>query len=233
VLDLFKISGGRSVKLMIAYHRSLRFDPGVSDAEAAAVFAALIARGPGRLWPEGLRRLQDNLFWHLIELAHARGLPLIVHTGYASPTDWANPDHLADLFTHPRLAGLKVDLAHSGWPNHGPAMILARTYRGAYFNLCWTPLLSRALGKRMLSEAVDMVPADKILLGTDCGTAEAFLGTVRLLRSLLAEVLAEKVEQGQFGIDVAQRLARMILLDNPLAFYGMTAEDVPKWRDDE
>jgi hypothetical protein len=222
VLDLFLSRGGRSVKLMTAYHRTLRFEP-VPDLEAERLFA----RGPEELKGEGLHRLQDNLCWHLLALAARRGLPLIVHTGYAVPTDWGHPEHLVPLLTSPRLAGMKFDLSHSGWPHQGEAMVLARTYPNCYLNLCWTPLLSRALGRRVLSEAIDMLPADKLLVGTDTGTAEAFLGAVWLIRSLLTEVLEEKVRGGQFGADAAKRVACAVLLDNPLAFYGMTEEQVP------
>jgi len=168
-----------------------------------------------------MRRLQDNLCYHLLERARDRGLPLIVHTGYNCPVVNANPDDLRDLAVSPRLRGLNIDLCHSGWPNHGAAMILARTYRGVYFNLCWTPLLSRALGRRMLSEAIDILPMTKILTGTDCGTVECFVGTARLIRAQLFEVLAEKIEQRQFGIDVAKRLATQILHDNAAEFYRM------------
>jgi predicted TIM-barrel fold metal-dependent hydrolase len=222
VLDLFAARGGRSVKLMTAYHRTLRFDP-VPDMEARRLFA----HGPELLRGEGLHRLQDNLAWHLLEMAAKRSLPLIVHTGYSVPTDRANPEHLVPLLTSPRLAGMKVDLSHSGWPNHGAALLMARTYPNCYLNLCWTPVLSRALGRRVLSEALDMLPADKILIGTDTGTAEAFFGAVLLIRSLLIEVLEEKVGTGQFGADTAQRLACAVLLDNPLAFYGISEEQVP------
>jgi hypothetical protein len=222
VLDLFASRGGRSVKLMLAYHRTLRFDH-VPDMEAERLFA----RGPETLRGEGLHRLQDNLAWHLLELAAKRKLPLIVHTGYSVPTDWANPEHLLPLITSPRLAGMKFDLSHSGWPHDGAAMLLARSYRNVYFNLCWTPVLSRALGRRVLSEAIDLLPADKILIGTDTGTPESFLGATWLVRSLLTEVLDEKVRGGQFGTEVAKRLACSILLDNPLAFYGMTQGQVP------
>lgn len=220
VLELFIARGGRSVKLMTAYHRTLHFEP-VPDMEAARLFA----RGPEQLRGEGLHRLQDNLFWHLLDRVRRRGLPLIVHTGYASPPAWADPAHLLPVLR--RYANLKVDLCHSGWPNHGTALVLAREFPNCYFNLCWTPVLSRELGRRMLSEAIDMLPADKILIGTDTGTAEAFLGTVRLIRTLLTEVLEEKAREGQFGVEVAERLACSILLDNPLAFYGMREEDVP------
>ena len=222
VLDLFVAKGGRSVKLLTAYHRTLRFEQ-VGDDEAAPLFA----RGPEALRGDDFRRLQDNLCWHLLELAHARGLPLIVHAGYSSPSEWADAEHLIPLLTSPRLAGMKIDICHSNWPREGGALIMARTYRGAYFNLCWTPMLSRALGKRVLSEAIDMTPMNKLLLGTDCGSAESFLGTVRLLRSVLAEVLTEKVRAKQFGADVARGVAKAILFDNALEFYGMTAEQVP------
>ena len=222
VLDLFVSRGGKSVKLMTAYHRTLRFER-VPDLEAERLYA----RGPEALKGEGLHRLQDNLCWHLLELAAARGLPLIVHTGYAVPTDWGHPEHLVPLVRSPRLEGMKFDLSHSGWPRHGEAMVLARTYPNCYFNLCWTPLLSRALGARVLSESLDMLPANKLLIGTDTGTAEAFLGAVWLIRSLLTEVLEEKMRGGQFGLDVAKRVACAILLDNPLAFYGMSQEEVP------
>ena len=228
VIDLFAARGGRSVKLMVAYHRTLRFDP-VPDMEAERLFA----RGPEQLRGEGLHRLQDNLAWHLLELAARRGLPLIVHTGYAVPSDRADPEHLLPLVKSPRLEGMKFDLCHAGWPRHAGAMLLAAAYPQCYFNLAWTPLLSRALGRRLLSEAVDMLPADKILVGTDTGTAEAFMGAVWLVRSLLTEVLDEKVRGGQFGEDVAKRLACAILLDNPLAFYGMSEDQVPELESDE
>jgi hypothetical protein len=221
VLDLFTARGGRSVKLMLACHRTLRFEH-VPDMEAERLFA----RGPETLRGEGLHRLQDNLAWHLLELAARRKLPLIVHTGYSVPTDWADPEHLLPLITSPRLEGMKFDLSHSGWPHDGAAMLLARTLPNVYFNLCWTPLLSRALGRRVLSEAVDLLPADKILVGTDTGTAESFLGATWLIRSLLTEVLDEKVRGGQFGVDVAKRLACSVLLDNPLAFYGISHDQV-------
>ena len=222
VLDLFVSRGGRSVKLMIGYHRTLRFEQ-VPDMEAERLFA----RGPEQLRGDGLHRLQDNLAWHVLEWAARRGLPLIVHTGYSVPTERADVEHLIPLVTNPRLEGMKFDLSHAGWPRHGGAVVMARTYPQCYLNLCWTPLLSRALGRRLLSESLDMLPGHKILIGTDTGTVEACLGAVWLIRSLLTEVLEEKVRGGQFNVDVAKRLACAILLDNPLAFYGMGEEQVP------
>ena len=220
VLARFAAGGGRSVKLMTAYFRTLRFGR-VPDMEAERLFA----RGPTNLRGDGLERLQDNLFRHVLDMLRRRGLPMIVHTGYATPPDRADPGHLLPVLEE--FPEIKVDLCHSGWPSHGTALVFAREFRNCYFNLAWTPLLSRSLGRRLLSEAIDMLPANKILIGTDTGTAEAFLGTVRLVRDLLAEVLEEKVRERQFDAEVATRAVKAILLDNPLEFYGISPKAAP------
>src|SRR5262249_55242630 len=155
-----------------AYHRSLHFTE-VGDQEAAELFA----RGPETLSKPDLHRLQDNLVWHMLEQALARKMPLLVHTGYSYPTALGNPETMYNLFQSPRLRGLKVDLSPSGWPNDGATMIMARPFRHCYFNICWTPQLSVGLGRRVLSDLIDIVPQNKILSGTDCGSAESFMGT--------------------------------------------------------
>ncbi len=227
VLDLFKSRGGASVKLLINYHRTLFFDSEVTDTEAASLFAKHPDNpAPPRLTPGEFQRLQDNLCWHMLEMARDRGLPLIVHCGYSWPTHWGDPENMHNLFKNPRVRGLNVDLCHSGWPHHGGGMIMARSYRTCYFNLCWTPMLSADLGRQILSQCIDMLPKNKILTGTDCGSAESMLGTVRHLRSELGAVLLEKVERGYFGLDVAKKTARAILLDNPLEFYAMKYDDI-------
>jgi len=215
-IDLFAERGGKSVKLLTAYHRTLRFEE-VPDDEAATLYA----EGPETLRGAKLQRLQDNLCYHLLERAKDRGLPLIVHTGYNCPVEYAKPDDLLPFARSPRLRGLKIDLCHSGWPSEGAAMIFARTYRDVYFNLCWTPVLSRALGRRVLSEAIDIMPMTKVLTGTDCGTVECFVGAVKLIRTQLHEVLTEKIQQKQITLDTAKRFAKCILHDSAADFYGI------------
>jgi len=214
VLDAFIAHGGVSVKLLAAYTRTLRFED-VPNEVAAKHFV----NGPDTLTGEALRELQDNLCHHILAMAMDRGLPLIVHTGYSIPSSWGDPENLLNLAA--KFRKLKIDLAHSGWPHHGGALLMARTYRNCYFNLCWTPILSEELGRRVLGEAIDTTPRNKILVGTDCGTTECMLGTVRLLRRVLHEVLLEKMRAGQFDLAVAKSYARAILYDNPREFYGL------------
>jgi len=217
VLDTFIDHGGVSVKLLTAYSRTLRFEE-VPDKTAAAHFA----QGPETLAGEPLRELQDNLCHKMLAMAMERGLPLIVHTGYSIPTSWGDPENLLNLAV--KFRKLKIDLAHSGWPRHGGTLLMARTYRNCYFNLCWTPVLSAELGRRILGEAIDSTPRNKILVGTDCGTVECMLGAVRLLRRVLFEVLHEKIRAGQFDLAVAKSYARAILHDNAREFYGLPVE---------
>jgi len=211
VLDRFIREGGRAVKLVSAYVRTLKFED-VPDAVAEPLFA----RGPESLEGDDRRRLEDNLLWHLVRMAKDRGLPLLVHTGYTTPTEWGDPEHLLDIIG----TGINVALLHSGWPREGGAMLLARSRRNCYFDMCWTPLLSPTLARHIMGMAIDMLPMNKIMIGTDCGSAEAFFGTVKLVRQVLYDVLAEKVHDGQFGTAVARKIARAILHDTAAEFFA-------------
>jgi predicted TIM-barrel fold metal-dependent hydrolase len=219
-LDLFVSKGGVSVKILVAYMRPLKFQE-VPDAVAAPLFA----RGADKLTPAELTALQDNLMWHLLEMANKRKLPVIVHAGYAWPTQYGDAEQMLDLIRSPRLPGMKLGICHSNWPSYGSALIMARTYRGVCYDMSWTPTLSYDLGKRILSEAVDLLPRNKILIGTDAGSAESMLGTSRLIRRIIFEVLAQKMQEGHFGLPVAKAWAKGILLDNALEFYGMKPDD--------
>jgi hypothetical protein len=225
-LDLFKSRGGWTVKLLLGYHRSLYFDE-VSDRVAEDLYLRGRDNPRKNLSPDDFKRLQDNLCWTLLEMARDRGLGLQVHTGYSYPTANTDPELMINLLQSPRLRGLKVDLCHSGWPNDGGAMIMARTYRHAYFNFCWTPMLGSTLGRRIMSEAIDIIPANKMLLGTDCATAEAFVGTTHLLREELCEVLWQKVEARNISEEAARNIAQAILHDNAVEYFGQSVLRLP------
>jgi hypothetical protein len=217
VLDTFIAQTGpsRTVKVLAAYARSLFFAQDVPDSRAKTLYL----QDPETLTGEPLRELQDNLFWKIMQMVVDRGLPLIVHTGYSYPSAFGDPENLMNLAQRHRA--LKIDLAHSGWPNQGGGLMMARSIRGCYFNLCWTPLMSYELGRHIMSVAIDMTPRNKILVGTDCGTVECLVGTARLLRRVLGDVLEEKLRLGQINLDVAKSYSRAILYDNPREFYGL------------
>jgi glucuronate isomerase len=225
-LDLFKARGGWTVKLLIGYHRSLYFEE-VSDRRAEDLWVKAKGTPQRNLHPDEFKALQDNLCWHLLELSRDRGLGLQVHMGYSYPTRNTDPELMMNVVKSNRLQGLKLDICHSGWPNHGGAMVMARTFRHTYFNFCWTPMLGSSLGRRIMSEAIDIVPSNKLLIGTDCATAEAFVGTVALLRSEVSTVLWEKVEGGLITEETARGVAKAIFHDNSIEYYGQSVLRLP------
>ncbi len=70
-----------------------------------------------------------------------------------------------------------------------------------------------------------MVPANKILIRTDCGTAECFAGTVSLIRQTVYDVLAEKISRGMFNMETAKSIARAILYENAVEFHDLDKKE--------
>ena len=98
--------------------------------------------------------------------------------------------------------------------------LMARTFPNIHFGFCWIPALSHALAKRLMDEMFDMVPANKLLIGMDSGSIEAFYGTTLITRELVAQVLASKVDSGLISRRAAANIARRFLHDNALALFS-------------
>lgn len=76
--------------------------------------------------------------------------------------------------------------------------------------------------RQVMGERFDMVPANKqIGFFSDAYCAEWTYGKAVLVRKLMAQVLAERVEQGQFSPDEALNFSRAILFESPQALIGM------------
>lgn len=50
---------------------------------------------------------------------------------------------------------------------------------------------------------------------------EMTYGHLKMARSIIGEVLAEKVQSGCFDLDTAIDVARLVLHDNPVRIYGL------------
>jgi glucuronate isomerase len=76
--------------------------------------------------------------------------------------------------------------------------------------------------RQVMGERFDMVPANKqIGFFSDAYCAEWTYGKAVLVRKLMAQVLAERIEQGQFSMDDALNFSRTILYENPQTLIGM------------
>lgn len=79
--------------------------------------------------------------------------------------------------------------------------------------------------RHVLAERLDMVPHNKqVGFFSDAYSVEWAYAKAVIVRKQMAQVLAEKVAQGQYSMDDAVHVARQILFETPQDLLGMTAE---------
>ncbi len=92
-------------------------------------------------------------------------------------------------------------------------------------DLCWAYIISPAYAGRFLDEAIETVPADKILgFGGDYQVAEGTYGHAVLCREVVSKVLAGKVAAGYWSEGEALRFARAILRENAIRVFRLTID---------
>ena len=222
-LDRDLAAGAVGVKIGIAYRRTIRFEK-TPRADAERVFARLFGHlGEGPSWEEA-RPLQDYMFHEIVRAAVERNAPVQIHTGLqegnGNVLENSNPLLLANLcLEYPQA---KFDLFHGGYPFMGEALALAKNFSNVFLDLCWLYIISPSAGARMLHEAIETVPANKIFaFGGDFIIPEGSYGHSVMARRTVSRVLTEKVEDGYLSEDEAAALARRILRDNPAALYKL------------
>jgi glucuronate isomerase len=76
--------------------------------------------------------------------------------------------------------------------------------------------------RQVMAERLDMLPLNKqISFFSDAYCVEWTYGKALLVRRQLAQVLADKIEQGQYSQDEALAVARAILFESPQTLLGM------------
>jgi hypothetical protein len=76
--------------------------------------------------------------------------------------------------------------------------------------------------RQVMSERLDMLATNKqVGFFSDAYCADWTYAKSVLVRKQLAEVLAQKVAQGQYDIDEALSIARAILFESPQSLLGM------------
>jgi hypothetical protein len=76
--------------------------------------------------------------------------------------------------------------------------------------------------RQVMSERLDMLATNKqVGFFSDAYCADWTYAKSVLVRKQLAEVLAQKVAQGQYGTDEALSIARAILFESPQSLLGM------------
>jgi predicted TIM-barrel fold metal-dependent hydrolase len=221
VLDhLFKEAkerGAVCLKHTLAYQRTLRFE-NVSKDRAARVFGKRRAD----LTAEQIKDFEDFIMWRLVGLSGKHGLPFQMHTGHGR-IQGSNPMLLVDMIeANPRT---KFILFHGGYPWVGETgAIVMRHGSHVWIDSCWLPTLSYTLAKRAFHEWLEVMPSNRIMWGADCNHAEGIYGATELTRRCLAEVLAEKVDNGDLIEAHARRIGKQIMRGNALELFPQLKE---------
>lgn len=206
--------GAVCLKTTLAYQRTLFFD-NVTRERAEAVFGQ---RGAS-LSAEQIKDFEDFIMWRLCELSAKFELPFQIHTGHGRILDQgSNPMNLVNLIDAHK--NTKFILFHGGYPWVGETGIIVHRYSSrVWIDSVWLPMLSYSAAKRAFHEWLDTMPSSRIMWGADCNHAEGIYGATELNRQCIAEVLAEKVLNGDLREEHAFRIGRQILRDNALELF--------------
>jgi uncharacterized protein len=202
-----------AIKIGPAYTRTLDIDE-VPRSEAEALYS----KPAESLAPLQKKRLQDFMFHWIVKTAAANDLPVQVHTGFLAGNyrseDNANPIKLNPfILAHPEA---RFILFHGGFPWHGTIAALAKNIPNVSIDMVWLPQISRETAVAALQQWLDCVPYNKMFCGWDGHHIEESVGGLTVTEGVVAEVLADRVNNGRLTLEVAQEIARSIFRENAI-----------------
>ena len=220
------IDGGvHTLKCHSAYWRPLLFEAASYD-EAEAVYNEILSMRGSETWNTithpMARPLQDYMLHRVMRFANEHGLTVQFHTGLLAGGSTylrnADPTLLSNLFV--LYPNVRFDLFHMGYPYQHALGALGKMFPNVYLDMCWAHVISPAASMEALDEWLDSVPVGKIIaFGGDYKFIDAVYAHQLMARQNVTKVLADKVDNGSFGMDEARLIARRIFYDNPRSIY--------------
>ncbi len=99
---------------------------------------------------------------------------------------------------------------------------MAKNLPNVTIDMSWAYIISPTFAHRFLNEAIETVPADKILaFGGDYEVPEGAYAHAMLCREVVAKVLTDKVNEGYWSEAEALRFARAILRENAIRTFRL------------
>ena len=196
---------------------SQHFD--VPDASAAKKEFKKALESPGDSGDAAAFRAY--LFDKALDVAADADVPVAVHAGYWGDFRELDPKNMFSFAD--RRRDVRFDMFHLGMPMVRDAIIIGKTLPNVSINLVWCPIISQVQTYRALDEIIDMVPTNKIIaFGGDYGVSvQKVYGHLVMAREVIAQVLADRVEQGDFDKEYAMYLAKLWFYDNPCRIYKL------------
>ncbi len=201
-----------ALKNALAYDRSVNFD----DVNEKLAGSAWGEREPDKA---ARKAFGDVVVDRLCRLAGERGIPVQMHLGTALIRG-SRPLEAAGLIE--RNPGTRFLLMHLAYPWTDELLGMAFAYRNVWLDLTWSWLLSPNRFREVMPQAIDVLSDEsRMMLGGDAWHVEETYGAISLVRLLLGDTLEACVRNGQFGYGDAERLARKILQENAVKFFGL------------
>jgi len=149
-----------------------------------------------------------------------------IHTGMGHPEPGmivANsaPLLLESFLDTPSLNRLRVVLLHGGYPFSSQAAALAQTYGNVFIDFSWMPYLHHFYLREKLSEWLEILPANKLVYGSDTSAPEFHVAAAHYARAALDHVLHDGYVRGVWDARQTEWLARRILFENTAEVYGI------------
>lgn len=212
--------GAIGIKLASAYVRPIEFGP-AAYADASAAYAAL-AEG----CETDRRVMEDFLVRRAAQYAADKGLPMQVHVGMGHPEPGMvvsnSAPFLLESFLNTRsLNRLKITLLHGGYPFSSDLAALVQTYGNLYLDFSWMPYLHHFYLRNKLTEWLEILPANKLLYGSDAGAPEFHVAAASYARQALNHVLNDGFDRGVWDAKQVEWLARRILFENTAELYRL------------
>jgi len=207
----WRADGAVALKIAMAYDRSLLIED-VPFEVAEPLFAAY-DNDSGR-FP---LPLQDYMLRYALSLANEDGFPVQIHTGLQegmyNDIENSNPMLLKNLFQ--KYPNVPFDLFHIGYPWQSELITLAKYHPNVYIDMCWANIISPHASREFFREALDVIPYTKIFaFGGDYVFFDGVVGHLTMAKQNICEVLAEKIERGEYTMALAEKILRAVFYDN-------------------
>jgi len=216
--------GAPAFKVGRAYNRPLFFDD-VTKADAERLFNARMQH-MGQLGKAEQQALEDFTLHYLCRKCGEYGVRMKFHTGLQEGNSNDIKNSRAGLLTNlfMRYPDTKFDIYHISYPYQEELTAAAKNFRNVSVDFCWMWIINPAAARRALSDMLDAIPANKIHgFGGDYIFVEGTYGHAKIARREIARVLCEKVEEGRFSEEYAAEVGRMLLRDNAIENFDLTA----------
>ncbi|WP_328382906.1 amidohydrolase family protein [Streptomyces sp. NBC_00400] len=212
------------LKSIIAYRHGFDFDPTRPDdhevtAAAGAWLAGYEATGTLRVSHPVLLRFA---LWCGVD----RGLPIQLHAGYGDPDvelHRCDPLLLTRFIKNVEPYGTDLLLLHC-YPFQRNAGYLAQVFPHVYFDVGLGINYTGVRSDAVIAESLELAPFAKILFSSDAwGPPELHHLGALLWRRGMARTLAAWTESGEWDVEEALKVVRMIGHDNARRIYRLEA----------